>query len=1858
MFYFVFFGCICFPRYTYSFIVRSASEPACPGIECLNGQEIKISTCRCICNENAGLCFNDTNPPSIWPTGSYALPASMYGCPEDDWEMRYINLTLPISSNDMYWESSGTFYSLRYYGDVFNYSHLKDLHILGPYSKRSFQLNFCVKDSNDSSGLQTAQGNFCLYDIGKGCANGFKEGNMTVRGYHIDIVGFGIHSTDSTTVTFCCKEDSNSTLSEVFPHDFPFVLLKGPSTDSCERISDMFVSEDIMFMLRQGIDWEFHGTIPNVTKIDRHIGIHFCFYQPESYTAFDSGELQNPYPLSDFYSLGRPVYSSPYVKSTDNNPNFVVDEVKLIGTLFSTILTRRPWVQIDLQQFIRITHVITMDLSPLMRPHHHLYGMYVSINQWDFVNRGAMTCFFGVTKTDFLCRRPIIGQYVTLTLELEYITAIQDLADFKVYGFPTGCGRNLGMITGDIKDYQIETSSNYKDIHHSRAMQGTEGWCSSPEDRDRWLMVDFIAPTKVQGVILHGWYQIKRMFIQSFVVEFGLQEDNLIRYGEDNLNLKIFTVDTTQDVHILQKFMFLHVILTRYIKIKVIEPSHEIACFKAEFIGCQVYASRNKWCKDSRKSLLSQPKRNIDIGFASVRHIETLVVCDDNLNMTFKECLQRTIDKGYIGNVYEESKNHCCYYNTSNTNRHYTYLWKRNEFKDVITSERLCLSGFYRPMFHLTEVAKFPPILGYIDEIYSPLFPSNYPKGINQYTAVYSSPGMYLKLTILYASFAETETEATLQQSGHTYMNPSPCKDTLSIDIGEGKWIKINRENQKRYRYASFMATGDNIKIHFTTCFTYLISENVNYQLEIESIDYPGCGVNATQFATCTAKNAYIASYLYPSLYTASDTNIWKIRGRYGQYIELQFIELDVNNMALVDSFVEVFDFEHWIAYPTSLGRFTKTRMPLNRMISSWHMMDVEFRVGNDLTGKGFLGLYTIKDVVIETISNVSDCAAAWANFRTSCYKLFYNNHVNLQKAESACVREGGHLVSVNSEEEMTFVHQLITSEVTRAVKVYIGRATIKGISQPDGYDDEQCVAIILNSIHNKQSWHDVPCAYSKIPYFMCETQLDAYNNLVKDGGKIVLGNTGISNLNQSLFTCGNGEVISQLAVCDTYNDCSDKSDEKHCGTKCSSSQYQCEDGLCIHFTFYCDHIRNCKDGSDEHNCRWRSCEDGEWQCDNKQCIPLAQRCDVTIDCLDGSDENNCETCSFNAYQCFDKSCISQDRVCDTISDCPGRYEEDETMCTGLGRFKQTSCEQWWVIGARLNGQYFVDEGTEGIFGAYCEFHDKGNTLLISTYFSYFYVGINKIDIGNKYSESIFFIFPDDMIKSVMKKDKHQCSQNVRVTCYFHDIQSSDFFETYPGFHCFGGTDWSQVDVNKVFTDNVVISNPDRLPFNGYDVPEISYSDEGFYDVTVGPVVCKSEISKNVSSNQSRCSNGQLYNYTDHCIMHVNERSDINGCRDMTHLQNCGNLTCPGLYRCQQSTTCLLFDEVCDNIRQCPHGDDEVGCDVTCPIGCSCEGFIFICHQKEVEKIFLDLSMEVRKLDLSSSLFPNNSLIVPAYTYLAELKLFNCSIDNIMPYTFGQLMNLLHLDLSNNKLKILNSYTFYGVTKLITLNLKDNLMLGIIKPNAFMSLPNIKDLELSGTRIIKLFNGTFNGLGNLETFNITGNGLTTVEENVFDVLVSLLTIDLTQNDVTKFSLDIFSRLSHLTQMKTDSYIFCCLKPKSVSAENCYPKMDEFSSCSDLMRNDALRICLWIIAINALIGNIGVILYRIIYEKTLLFKANWLFIMNLGVSDMLMGLYLGIIAVADMYYSGNYILHDREWRDSLVCKLAGILAAIS
>ena len=54
--------------------------------------------------------------------------------------------------------------------------------------------------------------------------------------------------------------------------------------------------------------------------------------------------------------------------------------------------------------------------------------------------------------------------------------------------------------------------------------------------------------------------------------------------------------------------------------------------------------------------------------------------------------------------------------------------------------------------------------------------------------------------------------------------------------------------------------------------------------------------------------------------------------------------------------------------------------------------------------------------------------------------------------------------------------------------------------------------------------------------------------------------------------------------------------------------------------------------------------------------------------------------------------------------------------------------------------------------------------------------------------------------------------------------------------------------------------------------------------------------------------------------------------KDQFHLTNTtpifysGTFQCPGYYKCRGYRNCLSYSEVCDGIRHCPDGDDELFC--------------------------------------------------------------------------------------------------------------------------------------------------------------------------------------------------------------------------------------------------------------------------------------------------------------------------------------------
>ncbi|MEW8546222.1 MAG: 7 transmembrane receptor, partial [Candidatus Thiodiazotropha sp.] len=146
--------------------------------------------------------------------------------------------------------------------------------------------------------------------------------------------------------------------------------------------------------------------------------------------------------------------------------------------------------------------------------------------------------------------------------------------------------------------------------------------------------------------------------------------------------------------------------------------------------------------------------------------------------------------------------------------------------------------------------------------------------------------------------------------------------------------------------------------------------------------------------------------------------------------------------------------------------------------------------------------------------------------------------------------------------------------------------------------------------------------------------------------------------------------------------------------------------------------------------------------------------------------------------------------------------------------------------------------------------------------------------------------------------------------------------------------------------------------------------------------------------------------------------------------------------------------------------------------------------------------------------------------------------------------------------------------------------------------------------------------------------------------------------INTLSETMFDGVQGVKTFVSDYYKFCCVRPSTVTEENCYPHEDEFSSCDDLIRNEILRPLIWIIGLFTLISNIISLFCRFIYQREQLKHSYCIFVSHLALSDFLMGMYLIIVAGADITLRGQYIFHKDWWLQSAWCKLAGVLSTMS
>ncbi|XP_025104650.1 uncharacterized protein LOC112570446 [Pomacea canaliculata] len=107
---------------------------------------------------------------------------------------------------------------------------------------------------------------------------------------------------------------------------------------------------------------------------------------------------------------------------------------------------------------------------------------------------------------------------------------------------------------------------------------------------------------------------------------------------------------------------------------------------------------------------------------------------------------------------------------------------------------------------------------------------------------------------------------------------------------------------------------------------------------------------------------------------------------------------------------------------------------------------------------------------------------------------------------------------------------------------------------------------------------------------------------------------------------------------------------------------------------------------------------------------------------------------------------------------------------------------------------------------------------------------------------------------------------------------------------------------------------------------------------------------------------------------------------------------------------------------------------------------------------------------------------------------------------------------------------------------------------------------------------------------------------------------------------------------------------------CTPQPNAFNPCEDVMGYEWLRVVVWFVLLAALCGNMVVIVVLVTGRGKMTVPK---FLMcNLSFADLLMGLYLLLLASIDVHSLGEYFTHAVSWQNDGGCQVAGFLTVFS
>ena len=377
-----------------------------------------------------------------------------------------------------------------------------------------------------------------------------------------------------------------------------------------------------------------------------------------------------------------------------------------------------------------------------------------------------------------------------------------------------------------------------------------------------------------------------------------------------------------------------------------------------------------------------------------------------------------------------------------------------------------------------------------------------------------------------------------------------------------------------------------------------------------------------------------------------------------------------------------------------------------------------------------------------------------------------------------------------------------------------------------------------------------------------------------------------------------------------------------------------------------------------------------------------------------------------------------------------------------------------------------------------------------------------------------------------------------------------------------------------------------------------------------------------------------------------------NDCVGREDEDGCDNFTCPGYYRCFTSAICVHADHLCDGWPHCPQRDDEWLCNVTCPSECLCRGLALLCSVHPS----IRLNPQIRYLDAQNSQITLQEL--PMSWYLVHLNLANCSLTNL---SFMNFPNLRFLDLSMNGLRIVNVSIFTVLENLESVSFSGN-PLGQIYSDYDSSIEQttLRTIDLSRTKLKVFSSKAFSNFSRLQSLNLSYTDIHTILPGGFRFTPLLTYLYMAGSPVKTFPEDLYRELTHIRYISAQTHKLCCkiLLLDHSQSMVCHANRDELSSCEDLLRNEIYRAFLWITGFLSVLGNVFCFVVRTCAQRKVTASGFHLFVTNLSISDLLMGVYIAMIGAADEVFRGKYARYDGMWTSSVACKVAGVLSLLS